>query len=447
MKIKIFVIFIFVLFFIAGFFVNLAKEEVFFFNNNFDISFDSKIKNQNLKPKIYEDRVWEINLSKNQIYFFENGKLKEIIPIAYQAPEGVWYQTPTGYFRVGIKKEKHISSIFPVYMNYAVQMYEDFFIHEIPYYLNGERVRSDFTGGCIRLWPKFAKKFFEKAKPGDLIISYKDLEDFEVKEDFVFPVNKNEFYVRQRFNNPLRTSWFSGPDRSIDYLQHAGVDLAPNPDAKDLNVYNIYDGKVVKIVRNGEDDHGLGNVVIVEHELPELSDQIDYTRIERPNNNYPNNRPNGDEFGPNSGNPFCPHSGSGIKFGQNSGSKNIFGQHSGNLFAQDSGRYKTVYALYAHLSEINPKLKEGDFIKKGEIIGKVGATGYGCNYWRIGEDGCDKNSKLDVHLHFEIKEKPVLESPKPAKCFFKNRLMNCYGYVPHNPTNYGYFDPLKFLGK
>jgi murein DD-endopeptidase MepM/ murein hydrolase activator NlpD len=62
---------------------------------------------------------------------------------------------------------------------------------------------------------------------------------------------------------------------SIDYIQHAGVDLAPNPDAQDLNVYNIYDGKVVKIVRNGEDDHGLGNVVIVE-QLPELNDRIGY---------------------------------------------------------------------------------------------------------------------------------------------------------------------------
>ena len=404
MKIKIFVIFIFVLFFIAGFFVNLAKEEVFFFNNNFDINFDSKIKNQNLKPKIYEARVWEVNLSKNQIYFFENGKLKEIIPISYQAPEGVWYQTPTGYFRVGIKKEKHISSIYPVYMNYAVQMYEDFFIHEIPYYLNGERVSSDFTGGCISLWPKFAKKFFELAKPGDLIISYKDLDDFKVKEDFVFPVNKNEFYVRQRFNNPLRTSWLSGPDRSIDYLQHAGVDLAPNPDAKDLNVYNIYDGKIVKIVRNGENDHGLGNVVITQI-------NADTTQI------------NADE--------------------DINDNQNIKDQRSSAL----DQRLSAVYALYAHLSEINPNLKEGDFIKKGEIIGKVGATGYGCNYWRIGEDGCDKNSKLDVHLHFEIKEKPVLQSPKPAKCFFKNRLMNCYGYVPHNPINYGYFDPLKFLGK
>jgi murein DD-endopeptidase MepM/ murein hydrolase activator NlpD len=408
MKIKIFVFVIFILFLGLGFFLNLAKEKVFVFNNNFDVNFN--IKNKNLKPKILEARVWEINLSKNQIYFFENGKLKEIIPIAYQAPEGKWYQTPTGYFRVGIKKEKHISSIFPVYMNYAVQMYEDFFIHEIPYYLNGERVSSDFTGGCIRLWSKFAKEFFEKAKTGDLIISYKDLDNFEVKEAFVFPVNKNEFYVRQRFNNPLRTSWIGGPDRSIDYIQHAGVDLAPNPDAQDLNVYNIYDGKAVKIVKNGENDHGLGNVVIVEHELPELNDRI----------NYPNNQPNGNE---------------------------IFGEHSGNKFGQDSGRYKTVYSLYAHLSEINPKLKEGDFIKKGEIIGKVGATAYGCNYWRIGEDGCDKNSQLDVHLHFEIKEKPVLESPKETKCFLNGNWKNCYGYVPHNPTNYGYIDPLKFLSK
>jgi len=407
MKIKIFIFIIFVLFLGVVLFLNLTKERVFVFRNNFDVNFYLKNKNQNLKPKIFEARLWEVNLSKNQIYFFENGKLKEIIPIAYQAPEGVWYQTPTGYFRVGIKKEKHFSSLFPVYMNYAVQMYEDFFIHEIPYYLNGERVSSNFTGGCIRLWPKFAKEFFEKTKPGDLIISYKDLDDFEVKEDFVFPVNKNEFYVRQRFNNPLRTSWFRGPDRSIDYIQHAGVDLAPNPDAKDLNVYNIYDGKVVKIVKNGEDDHGLGNTVIVEHSF----NYPDINRIIYPDENRISVKNPG----------------------------NLSGKHPGNIFS--------VYALYAHLSEINQKLKEGDFIKKGEVIGKVGATAYGCNYWRIGEDGCDKNSKLDIHLHFEIKEKPVLESPEPAKCFLNGSWKNCYGYVPHNPTNYGYLDPLKFLSK
>jgi magnesium-transporting ATPase (P-type) len=67
---------------------------------------------------------------------------------------------------------------------------------------------------------------------------------------------------------------------------------------------------------------------ICPNRLPESSDRIDSTRITRPNNNYPNKRPNGNEtFVQNSGN----------SFGQYSGSENIFGQHSGKVFGQDSG--------------------------------------------------------------------------------------------------------------
>ncbi len=328
-------------------------------------------------PKICEPRVWEINLSKNLIYFYENCKLKSIIPIAYQAPENVWYKTPTGYYRIGVKKEKHISSIFPVYMNYAVQMYEDFFIHEIPYYLDGRVVEGDFSGGCIRLTPNNAKKFFDLTKAGDFVISYLDLDNIKVKENFFFPVNKDEFYIRQRFNSPIRTAWNNLKDRSIDYSQHAGIDLAPNSDAKDLNIYNIYDGIVVKIIENGKDDHGLGNTIIIEHNI-------------------------------------------------------------------DNEKF---YSLYGHLESINENLQEGQFIKGGEVVGKVGATGYGCDYWRIGEDGCDKKGKLDLHLHFEIKTKPVLESPTEVQCFINGSYKKCYGYTPENPTKYGYFDPLKFISE
>ena len=319
---------------ILGFFI--PKNYVFNFQDNFIVS--NIFSNSNsIKPKICEKRVWEVNLSKNLIYFFENCKLKEIIPIAYQAPEDKWYQTPTGYFRIGVKKEKHISSLFPVYMNYAVQMYEDFFIHEIPYYLDGRRVSSSFSGGCIRLETEYAKKFFNLAKPGDLIVSYKTLDNLKINPRFVFPVNLKEFFIRQRFNNPIRNRWTFSEDRRIDYIQHAGIDLAPLPNAKDLNVYNIFDGKVVKIVKNGENDHGMGNVVIVEYLLPESSERIDSTRIIRPNNNYPNKRPNGNKtFGQNSGNSFGPHSGSNLEFGPNSGSRNTFGKNSGKIFGQYS---------------------------------------------------------------------------------------------------------------
>lgn len=327
------------------------------------------------KPLINEKRVFEINLSENIIKFYENNSLKEKFKIAYQSPEGVWYQTPTGYFRVGIKKEKAKSSLFSVYFNYAVQFYEDFFIHGIPYYSNGEKVNSQFTGGCLRLEDNDAKRFYELAQKGDLIIIYKTLNDFKLNNNFSFPVNVKEYLIIQRFNNPIRTRFTNSLDRKLDYIQHAGIDLIPNPNAEDFEVRSIYDGKIIKIIKNGQDDHGLGNTIIIEHNI----------------------------------------------------------------------NTSTIYSLYAHLSEINKFLKEGDFVKKGEKIGKIGATGYGCDYWRIGEDGCDKEGKLNIHLHFEIKTKPVLESPIPTKCYINNEYKKCYGYVPDDPEKFGYINPMKFL--
>ncbi|BCX15646.1 MAG: hypothetical protein KatS3mg097_538 [Candidatus Parcubacteria bacterium] len=387
--------------------------------------------NKVLQPKINENRVFEVDLTDNKIYFFENGELKKTIPIAYQAPYGKWYQTPAGYFRIGVKKEKLFSSLFPVYMNYAVQMYEDFFIHEIPYYLDGRRVNSNFTGGCIRLEDKYAQEFFKLAKAGDLVISYLTFKNFKIKEGFHQPVNIKEFFIRQKFNNPLRTTYTYSKDRENDYIQHAGIDIAPLPSAKDLNVYSIADGKVVKIIKNGEKDHGLGNTVIVEitrtnannyNERELMQTENNATRTDA--NNYNNREPVRTRY-------------------QEFAFENDF-RKSSREGSQEFTSEK-LYALYGHMAEINPKIKEEDFIKAGQILGKVGATGFGCNYWRIGEDGCDKETPLDTHLHLEIKTKPVLETPVPAKCNIKGQKVKCYGYAPHSPQNYGYIDPLIFL--
>jgi len=347
-------------------------------------------------PKVNEKRVFEVNLSENRIDFYEDGRLKESFKIAYQSKEGVWYQTPTGYFRIGIKKERHLSSIFPVYMDHAVQFYEDFFIHGIPYYENGQKVSSQFSGGCIRLENDDAKRFYDLAQKDDLVIVFLTLDNFKVNPKFSFPVNKDEYWIRQRFNSPLRARYTGSKNRKIDYVQHAGIDLAPNPDAKDFNVYSIYDGKIVKIVKNGNDDHGLGNVIIIEYNIDTLQNATQTNPV------------------------------TDIRWNQ---------------------RSSAVYSLYAHLEKIREDLKEGDYVKKGEKIGEVGATGYGCNYWRIGEDGCDKLSRLDKHLHFEIKILPTLESPIEAKCFVNGNYKPCYGYVPDNPEKYGYLNPLKFLSE
>lgn len=53
----------------------------------------------------------------------------------------------------------------------------------------------------------------------------------------------------------------------FDYYQHTGLDFAPNRGSKKLSVYAIADARIVKIQPNNGNDHGLGNTVILEHQI------------------------------------------------------------------------------------------------------------------------------------------------------------------------------------
>jgi len=352
------------------------KELNFSFHQGEAAIINIKDKN-NPYPKLNMPRLIEINLTDNKISFFNNGFLENTFNILSQGPYGKWYETPTGYYKVGSKEKSKISYLAdpPVYMNYAVQLYEDFYIHEKTKYLDGTPTAFTFTGGCLRLDSSDALNFFNLVKTGDQIISYDSFSGYKIKDQFAPPVDYKNFWIRQRFNNPIRSVRLGSDDRSQEYIHHAGLDLAPEPFIQDLNVYNIYDGKISAIVKNGEGDHGLGNTIIIEHLI--------------------NNQ--------------------------------------------------TIYSLYGHLKEIKSDLVVGEEIKKGDMVGIVGATGYGCDYWRVGEDGCESEGSLDTHLHFEFKTKPVLHSPVLSQCKINNKIVNCYGYTPSDPTQYGYLDPFLFL--
>lgn len=216
-------------------------------------------------PKLDRFRLFEINLTDNRILFYENGVLGRTFPVAYQAPYGAWFQTPTGYFTVGAKKQKFLSSIVPVFMENAVQMYEDFFIHNIPYYRDGTKVTSQFSGGCLRLEDDIAKDFFDLVQSGDSVVSYTTLTNLTVRSGFASPVQKDSFWIRQRFNSPLKVQWKWSADKRDDYIQHAGLDLAPTSNASDHGVYSIGSGVIDRIIHNGQDDAGLGNGVIIKH--------------------------------------------------------------------------------------------------------------------------------------------------------------------------------------
>ena len=87
---------------------------------------------------------------------------------------------------------------------------------------------------------------------------------------------------------------------------------------------------------------------------------------------------------------------------------------------------KKVYTSYSHLASLAPGLKVGDSVAKGQALGIMGGSGYGQpDYW-------------GVHLHFEIKDRPVTHNPSGGGTY--------WGYTPSNPDGYGYHDPGAFLG-
>ncbi|OGM94273.1 hypothetical protein A2524_01210 [Candidatus Wolfebacteria bacterium RIFOXYD12_FULL_48_21] len=337
-------------------------------------------------PKITEQKGAQIDLTTQKIILFENGKIVDILPVAYQSPENVWFQTPTGYFRVGFMNEKHRSSLFPVNMPYAIQITEDFFMHEIPFYDDGTKVTSQFSGGCLRFETDIAKRLFDFLDRGDQLVIYKTFGDRTIKPTLYAPVAMDQFWIRQRFYSPLRSTWsYAGnlDKLMLDYDEHAGVDLAPNRDATDLGAYAITDGTVMRIQPNDGTDHGMGATVIVEHTIDG----------------------------------------------------------------------KTLYGVYAHLASIAASITEGGTVHAGDTLGTVGNSAYGCqNNWKVGTDGCDSTNPDDIHLHFELKTKPVLENPDGGMaCKIKipgameSEPHACYGYTPGDPRDYGYLDPIQFL--
>ena len=354
--------------------------------------------------RLTEDRGIEVDLTAMKVFLFNEGKIVRSEPVLYQAPEGMWYEAPTGYYRIGVKHTEHRSSLFPVTMPWSLQYYEDFFMHGIPYHDDGVLVTSNFTGGCIRFADEVAKVLYDFLKTGDQVAVYKTFADLSLKGGFRAPVNLSNAWIRQRFVNPYRAFYANSGSLDTlrdDYYSHTGTDFALNPDTSaeadpsrsprlreseagparaevDRSVRAIADGTIELVQKSDGHDHGLGNTVVM-------------------------------------------------------------GFMDGTV---------RRYALYAHLDAIASEIVPGRAVLAGDVLGDMGNSGNGCrNYWRIGSDGCASTNADDTHLHFEIKDAPVLENPRGGEACRRTdgSARFCYGYTPDYPQAYGYHDPIAFL--
>jgi len=189
------------------------------------------------------------------VFLLENGKVYKTIKVLHKGPSTLWFQSPTNYFSIGVKYKLLKSGIVNVYMPYSVQIHQDFFIHGIPYYPNGERVNSRFSGGCLRVADEDAKTIYDFSERNNKIIVYETaIDNKNIKNGFYNPIDSNRYWIRQNFNSPLKIN--------NQYLQHAGIDMSTK---EPENVKSIYDGIVENIIIMGENDFGFGNTVIIKH--------------------------------------------------------------------------------------------------------------------------------------------------------------------------------------
>lgn len=115
-----------------------------------------------------------INLATNQVTLKNGDDSVATMSIVSQGRPGSYYETIGGAYMSDYKEPVHFSSIGHVYMPLSVHVFGNFFIHGIPYYPNGEKVSSTYSGGCIRLEDSDAKKVYDFVSTTTKIIITKD---------------------------------------------------------------------------------------------------------------------------------------------------------------------------------------------------------------------------------------------------------------------------------
>jgi len=120
------------------------------------------------------------NLDEMKLTAYKNGEEILTIPIIGKGREGSWFETPVGLYQIEAKFNKAYSKFANVYMNYALVFEGNFLIHGWPYYPNGQKVSSAFSGGCIRLFDEDAKTIYDLAEVNMPVLVFK--KDFMVEK-------------------------------------------------------------------------------------------------------------------------------------------------------------------------------------------------------------------------------------------------------------------------
>ena len=114
-------------------------------------------------------KLINVDLTAMKLIMWEDGKIVDEVPVAGQ---GNPKPSPTrkGFFTILSKEENHLSSISRVWMPWSMRYSGGYFIHGWPYWPNGSKLTSKFSGGCVRLFDNDVQKVYEFAEIGTPVI-------------------------------------------------------------------------------------------------------------------------------------------------------------------------------------------------------------------------------------------------------------------------------------
>ena len=163
-----------IIFTILNIYFNFFKVENKKINSNYPSYITSnsiqKTGNILIEDTLLNEDLIIVNLQDMKIDMVKEGQVSKVFNIVSKGKPGSYYETPTGEYKVKGKYGNKFSSLGKVYMPYAIQFYGNFFIHGIPYYADGTKVSSSYSGGCIRMHDADAKEIYDFVKTNTRII-------------------------------------------------------------------------------------------------------------------------------------------------------------------------------------------------------------------------------------------------------------------------------------
>lgn len=162
--------------------------------------FFAKVRSQFVSEKV---TFVEVDLSQMVARVYKDGVSILEVPVKTKGKEGSWWETPAGLYKIETKEKTHYSTMGHVTQPWSMEFQGNFFIHGIPYYPDGTKVSSTFSGGCIRLEDEDAKKIFNEVSVGTPILVYE--KDF-IPDTFSYKESKpniqaSSFMVADILNN------------------------------------------------------------------------------------------------------------------------------------------------------------------------------------------------------------------------------------------------------